>query len=467
MNNAPIILWLRQDLRLSDNPALVAAVETGAPVIALYILDDVNAEAWAPGSASRWWLHHALHDLNKNINGNLIICHGDARIILPALAKETGARAVFWNRCYEPWRITRDADLKKNLKGENIDVQTFNSFLLHEPWAALKDDGTPYRVFTPFYKACMAKGDPAAPLPAPKTVSWHKPVLSGALKNIEALELLPAFRWDRKMEPHWAIGESGARERLHEFLDSGAPQYKSERDRPDKDIVSRLSPYLHFGHISPRQIWHASGDRSEAFLRQLIWREFCWSLLYHNHDMPEQPLQKKFTAFPWRNDPEGLHRWQRGQTGYPIVDAGMRQLWETGWMHNRVRMITASFLIKDLLIPWQLGQHWFWDCLVDADLANNSAGWQWVAGCGADAAPYFRIFNPTTQGQKFDPLGDYIRRWVPELAALSTAHIHNPSAAPSEVLERAGVVLGKDYPEPMVDHKMARTRALSALKELS
>lgn len=473
MSPTPVIVWFRQDLRLHDNPALNAAVQSGAAVIPVYILDDENAGAWKMGGASRFWLHHSLNALNKSLSGNLACFKGKADDIIPALASATGAKHVFWNRCYEPWRVKRDTHIKSVLEEIDIAAESFNAGLLFEPWTVKKDDGTPYRVFTPYFRrGCIGRGEPSAPSPAPKKIAFaDKPVNAG---TIDSLKLLPEkIRWDEKMLPHWTIGEAGAQQRLNDFLKDGLQGYKEDRNRPDRQNVSRLSPYLHFGEISPRTVWHAIRQRmatenletdGDHYLSELGWREFSHSLLYYNHDLPEQPLQKRFHAFPWNKDDGALLKWQRGQTGYPIVDAGMRELWETGYMHNRVRMIVGSFLVKDLLLHWTEGEKWFWDCLVDADLANNAASWQWIAGCGADAAPYFRVFNPVGQGEKFDPNGDYVRRFCPELAGLPNDVIHCPWEAPPLVLKQAGVVLGKTYPMPMVDHKAARNLALAAFQ---
>lgn len=473
MPPAPVILWFRQDLRLHDNPALVAAMESGAPVIPVYILDDENAAAWKMGGASRFWLHHSLHALNTSLSGHLACYRGNAATIIPALAQKTGARHVFWNRCYEPWRVTRDTHIKTILEDIDITADSFNGGLIFEPWTIKKDDGTPYRVFTPYFRrGCMGRGEPPAPLPAPKNITFAAtPENAG---TIDSLGLLPQkIRWDQKMLPHWQIGEIGAQQRLNDFLETGLKGYKEDRNRPDRNNVSRLSPHLHFGEISPRRVWHDIRQRMLAenietdgdhFLSELGWREFSHSLLYYNHDLPETPLQKRFLAFPWHKDDAALLKWQRGQTGYPIVDAGMRELWETGYMHNRVRMIVGSFLVKDLLLHWTEGEKWFWDCLVDADLANNAASWQWIAGCGADAAPYFRVFNPVGQGEKFDPNGDYVRRFCPELAGLPNDMIHHPWDASPVVLQQAKIELGKTYPLPMVDHKAARAVALEAFQ---
>lgn len=468
MTASPIIIWFRQDLRRHDNPALHAACNQGCPVIPVYILDDDNAGDWPIGDASRWWLHESLKKLDESLSGHLHLRRGDAKTILPQLVRETGASAVYRNRCYEPWRLKRDNTIEQDLQKQDIEVKSFNASLLFEPWTTLKDDGTPYRVFTPFYqKGCLKKnGEPDKPLPAPERLTYDP---SPKCKTeLDDLGLLPKSNWHEKIAKHWQPGEDGAQKRFNTFLESGLRNYKENRNRPDLENVSRLSPHLHYGEISARAIWHrtkivmqAEGleKDGETFLSELGWREFSYSLLYHFPDLPHQNLQKKFDHFPWREDNEALKRWQRGQTGYPVVDAGMRELWQTGYMHNRVRMIVGSFLIKDLLLHWHHGKEWFWDTLVDADLANNSASWQWIAGCGADAAPYFRIFNPVTQGRKFDPNGDYVRRYVPELANMPDKYLHAPWEAPEDI--RAKI----DYPDPVVDHKEAREKALAAFQK--
>ncbi len=470
---APVIVWFRQDLRLTDNPALRDAVKSGAPIIPVYILDDKNAGSWKMGGASRWWLHHSLTELNKSLSGNLACYAGDARDIITRLVKSSQAHGVYWNRCYEPWRMERDTAIKTMLEENGIAVNSTNAGLLFEPWTVKKDDGTPYRVFTPFFRrGCVKAAQPDSPIPAPPKITFATQPKDAL--TVDNLRLLPATpRWDKKMEAYWSIGEKGAQKQLAHFLEEGLHGYKEGRNNPAEDHVSRLSPYLHFGEISPRTVWHAIRQRMIAdhaetdgdhYLSELGWREFSHSLLYFNHNLPTDPLQTRFNAFPWHSDDKSLLAWQRGMTGYPIVDAGMRELWETGYMHNRVRMIVGSFLVKDLLLPWQDGEKWFWDCLVDADLANNAASWQWIAGCGADAAPYFRVFNPVGQGEKFDAQGAYVRRWCPELSKLPDDLIHRPWEAPPLILQQAGVTLGKIYPLPIVDHKLARDRALAAFQ---
>jgi len=464
------ILWFRQDLRLADTPALAAAVKSGANILPVYVLDDENAGEWAMGGASRAWLHHSFHALNESLNGHLTLLKGDALVQIPALAQETNANAVYWNRCYEPWRIKRDKHIKEELKHLKIDAHSFNGSLLWEPWDVLKSDNTPYKVFTPFYRrGCLSRDEPRAPLPAPKDIKFS----SYKGDKLDALKLLPQKpqpRWDKDMMAQWAAGEDGAKKALKKFITNGLKTYKEGRNYMAKDSVSRLSPHLHFGELSPNQAWHAvkaQGDNAntDTFCAELGWREFSNHLLYHFPDLPTKNFQPRFDAFPWENSRKNLDTWQHGLTGYPVVDAAMRELWETGYMHNRARMIVGSFLVKHLLLDWRDGEKWFWDCLVDADLANNAASWQWIAGSGADAAPYFRIFNPVTQGEKFDPDGTYVRQYVPELAKLPDKYLHKPWEAPEDILKKAGVTLGKTYPKPIVDHGEARVRALEAFKE--
>ncbi|MGD1877206.1 MAG: cryptochrome/photolyase family protein [Kiloniellaceae bacterium] len=474
-DTAPSLVWFRQDLRLADNPALSAAVERGAPVLPVFILDDSGK--WAPGGAALWWLQHSLAALGKDLaklGAPLCLRRGAAAEILPKLVKESGAEAVFWNRCYEPDAVARDKALKADLTKAGVAVNGFNGALLVEPWELKTGQGEPYKVFTPFWKALLAAGAPPAALPRPKKLDGVTGLESDDLDDWGLLPVKPD--WAGGLRAAWTPGEKGAADSLRDFLDEAAAAYPEARDRPDQRGTSRLSPHLHWGDISPRQVWQATrhavdaGNLNDsaamAFLRQLGWRDFSHNLLFHWPEFPEQPWREAFAAFPWRDDDAGFTAWCEGRTGYPIVDAGLRELWTTGWMHNRVRMIAASFLIKDLLIPWQRGEVWFWDTLVDADLANNAAGWQWVAGCGADAAPYFRIFNPVTQGEKFDPTGAYIRQWVPEIADLPDALLHKPWEASETELRQAGVTLGKTYPAPMVDHKAARERALAGYEEV-
>ena len=463
------IHWFRQDLRLADNPALRAACAYGA-VLPLYILDDKNAGAHKMGEASRWWLHHALLSLNQSLHGRLAVGAGDPMPILLALIARHSIRAVFWNRCYEPWRSERDKKIEARLKKQGIQIETHNASLLWDPWQVAKKDGTPYKVFTPFYRAACATAEPPRPpLRKPCNPKWIKSETGG----VEALRLLDKTAWHKSLARHWQVGEAQAQTRLKAFVKAGLPHYQGGRDLPAKPYVSRLSPHLHFGEISPNQAWHkaqsatAPKKHRDSFCRQLGWREFSYSQLYYNPRLPRENLQKKFDKFPWQNNPQALRAWQRGQTGIPLIDAGMRELWQTGYMHNRVRMLVGSFLVKNLLLHWHHGERWFWNTLVDADLANNSASWQWVAGCGADAAPYFRIFNPVTQGKKFDADGDYVRRFVPELAGLPTKNLFAPWQAPATTLMQAKVVLGKTYPHPITTPHTSRQTALKAFKSIS
>jgi deoxyribodipyrimidine photo-lyase len=471
---SPVVFWFRQDLRLTDNPALAAALEQDRPILPIYVLDDENARDWKMGAVSRWWLHHSLEKLNQSLRGGLILLHGDASVALPELVNSVQAAGVYWNRCYEPWRIARDKEIKESLVRESISVKSFNGSVLFEPPNTNKPDGTPYRVFTPFYRrGCLQNGiPPRQPLPAPADIPVYD---CDAGVSLDDLGLLPDIKWYEEIADEWSPGEEGAAARLDEFLSTGIKHYDEGRDRPDRRYVSRLSPHLHFGELSPNQAWFAVHDMfsgkelttdADRFLSELGWREFSYNLLYNEPALPTENLQRKFDDFPWLDDEDCLHRWQRGATGYPVVDAGMRELWRTGYMHNRVRMIVGSFLVKNLLLHWHHGARWFWDTLADADLASNSASWQWIAGCGADAAPYFRIFNPVTQGKKFDPEGRYVRRFVPELSEMPDKFIHNPWEAPAEVLSAANVTLGDSYPEPVVDLKASRERALAAFKSL-
>jgi deoxyribodipyrimidine photo-lyase len=462
VNMRPVIVWFRHDLRLADNPALTAAAKTGAPVLCLYILDEKTPGEWGMGGASRWWLHKSLEVLSRRlseIGGGLVLRRGAAETVLPKLAKAVDAEAVFWNRCYEGTAVERDKRLKDDLPG----AESFNGMLLFEPWEVKTGAGTPFKVFTPFWRAARALPEPGRPLPAPKSLKRLTGVESDTLSGWKLLPHKPD--WAGGLRAEWMPGEDGAHERLAAFL-RGIKGYREGRDRPDRDATSRLSPHLHFGEVSARQIWHAirhreSTDDGEKFLAELGWREFCHQLLFHHPTLPTKPLDERFAKFPWRDADAAFKRWTKGRTGVPIVDAGMRQLWHTGWMHNRVRMIVASYLIKYLGIDWRRGEAWFWDTLVDADLANNSANWQWVAGCGADAAPFFRIFNPVLQGEKFDKKGDYVRHWVPEIAKLPDKYIHKPWEAPDDI--RAAI---KDYPEPLVDLQEGRERALTAFRSL-
>lgn len=466
---APAIVWFRDDLRLSDQPALLAAVKTKRPLICLFVHDEGRSCGRALGGAQRWWLHNslaALSDSLRSAGGRLdILTAGHDE--LPAIAAKLDAAEVFWTRRYNANQIAVDRRVKAGLARAGIRTESFNGQLLREPWELATKAGGPFRVYTPFWKASLAKGGFAEPAPAPKRLAaadWPSPAPERA--RLEDLKLLPGKPdWTGGLRAAWTPGEKGAEERLTAFLASAVAQYADERDRPDKSATSMLSPHLRFGEISVRRVLFAARHREARnpaisrsvakFLSELGWREFCHHLAFHFPDLATRNFQPRFDAFPWLSNKAHFESWRRGRTGYPIVDAGMRELWRTGFMHNRVRMIVASFLVKHLLIDWRAGEEWFWDTLCDADLANNAAGWQWVAGSGADAAPYFRVFNPVLQGEKFDPQGAYVRRFVPELEALPDVYVHRPWAAPAGLAPSG-------YPAPTVDHKFARERALRA-----
>ncbi len=468
------IVWFRRDLRLTDNAALRAAVGGAERVLPLFVWAPDEEGGFPPGAASRWWLDRSLVALAAALAARgapLLIRRGASVATLLAVARECGADAVHWNALHEPAAVARDAEVAAALQTVGIEARAHPGALLHRPSALRTGSGTPYKVFTPFWNTLQRDAVPV-PAAAPRRLSAvSRPPSGVALESLRlAPSMAPGVCWDVGLAAAWMPGEAGALTRLAGFVDGALADYKTGRDLPGVDGVSRLSPHLHFGEVTPAQVWHATqrsqGGGAESYRRELGWREFAHHVLAHFPHTPAAPMYPKYAAFPWRDDPRGLRAWQRGRTGIPLVDAGMRELWTTGWMHNRVRMIVASFLVKDLLIPWQEGARWFWDTLVDADLANNTLGWQWVTGCGADAAPYFRIFNPVSQGEKFDPNGDYVRRWVPELSKLPREWIHQPWQAPDEVLKKAGVVLGKNYPRPLVDHAAARERALTAFRKM-
>jgi deoxyribodipyrimidine photo-lyase len=466
----PSLVWFRRDLRLADNPALRAACAAGTVVVPVFILDPDEPL----GSASRWWLHQSLVSLANDcaaLGSPLVLRHGRPVDVLRALAIEIGANAVYWNRCYEPYAVVRDTEIKSHFLAQGVSVESFNASLLAEPWEVKTGSGDPYRVFTPFWQRLSGLGPFTKPLVVPDRLSsFATPVGSD---DLDAWALQPVNPdWAVGLRAEWEPGERAAATRLSCFLDIDVATYDTDRDRMDRDATSLLAPHLHWGEISPRQVWAAAAMHRDAkpaaapgvsaFLRQLGWREFSAHLLFHWPDLVNEPLTPIYAQFPWQ-DPGGHFRaWTKGQTGYPIVDAAMRALWQTGIMHNRARMVVASFLVKHLLIDWREGAAWFEDTLVDADLANNRAGWQWVAGTGADAAPFFRIFNPVLQGEKFDPDGIFVRQWVPELSGLDQRYLHKPWTAPRAALEEAGVRLGDTYPMPLVDHAAARTRALAA-----
>ena len=468
---ATTIVWFRRDLRLGDNPALAAALAHGGPVVCVYVHAPEEEGAWQPGAASHWWLHHALRALDGDLRrrgASLVVRRGPTASALLALATESGATRIAWNRLYEPAVAARDAALKQSLRAAGLECDSHKAALLFEPWELQTGAGGPYRVFTPFWRVARSRLDPGPVLPTPLRL----PGVAGlASMAIEDLGLLPRIRWDAGMQQAWTPGEAGANEGLAQFLDDALADYAGERDRPDRAGTSRLSPHLHFGEISPRQVAAAIAARGqpargEPYLRQLGWREFSHHLLFHYPLTPDAPLNPQFAHFPWAaSDAALLAAWQRGRTGVPLVDAGMRELWTTGWMHNRVRMVVASFLCKNLLMHWHEGARWFWDTLVDADLANNTQGWQWTAGCGADAAPYFRIFNPVSQGERFDPRGDYVRRWLPELARVPAAALHAPWTL-RPVDQAAAGIDGTPWARPIVDLAQSRAAALDAYQRM-
>ena len=472
-NEDIIIFWFRQDLRIVDNPGLSKSLKSDK-VLPIYILDDTNSNDFAMGAASRWWLHNSLRELNKNLDNKLSLYKGDPLEILESLSSRFNIKGIFWNRCYEPWRIERDKKIKSKFIEKDIIVETFNSALLWEPWEILKSDNTPYKVFTPYYrKGCLMSEAPRKPLSAPNLNTLFEDKEN--ILQLDDLNLLPRIKWYKEMEKLWEPGEKGAHKKLESFLSDGLLGYKEGRNFPSKKNVSQLSAHMHFGEISPNQVWHRAKLKKDLpriekdldhFLSELGWREFSYNLLFHFPELPRENLQKKFDNFPWIDNEILFDKWKKGLTGYPIVDAGMRELWQTGYMHNRVRMIVGSFLVKNLLLHWHKGEKWFWDCLIDADLASNSASWQWVAGSGADAAPYFRIFNPILQGKRFDPDGSYIKKFIPELEQLPSKYLFSPWEAPIEVLSEANIELGSDYPEPIVDLIKSRDRALEAFSTI-
>jgi deoxyribodipyrimidine photo-lyase len=469
------IVWFRRDLRLTDNAALGEALASADAVVPVYVHAPDEEGPWAPGAASRWWLHYSLKELDKSLAGRgsrLVVRHGPSLDALLALVEETGAGAVHWSRLYEPALLERDKRIERELADRGIQAASHGGHLLVEPWAVKTGQGDPYRVFTPFWRACSPLlGELAPPARAPRRL----PGGDALPRSVELgeLGLLPTIRWDSGLAENWSPGETGAAAALARFAEESLGAYDADRNRPDLAGTSRLSPHLHFGELSPRQAFAAArapglGDSkgAESFTRELGWREFSHHLLFHFPHTTDAPLDARFDRLEWQRDTARLEAWRRGRTGYPIVDAGMRELWHTGWMHNRVRMIVASLLTKNLFMHWLEGARWFWDTLVDADLANNTLGWQWTAGCGADAAPYFRVFNPVLQAEKFDPARDYIRRWVPELARLPDKYIHCPWTAPREILDAAGVEPGRSYPLPVVDPRGSRNDALARFEAL-
>ncbi|CAH0990987.1 Deoxyribodipyrimidine photo-lyase [Sinobacterium norvegicum] len=474
MTDQKTIVWFRQDLRLRDNPALTHAVTQGQ-IIPVFILDEDAPEAAQLGGASQWWLHHSLQSLRTSLNNQLIIRRGSPLVILTELIDQFSADAVCWNRLYEPWQRQRDENIKTTLKSRGVEAKSFNGSLLWEPMTVLKKDDTPYKVFTPYYRrGCLSRMPPRFPVAKPETITFAEAINEDETA-LNALNLLPSIPWYRDIEAQWQPGEDGASQRLQRFVRTAAERYKDDRNIPAVKGTSLLSPHLHFGEMSPNQVWYAihgtfgnafDHPHTDVYLSELGWREFSYYLLFHWPDLQHKNFNAKFDRFPWRTDQADLEAWQQGRTGIPIVDAGMRELYQTGYMHNRVRMVVGSFLVKNLLIDWRHGERWFWDTLVDADMASNAASWQWVAGSGADASPYFRIFNPVLQGERFDTDGDYVKQYCPELQQLPKKYIHKPWQAPAEVLAACGIELGRNYPQPMVDLKVTRQRALEAFAQV-
>jgi deoxyribodipyrimidine photo-lyase len=465
---APAIVWFRNDLRLRDNPALYFASKMKVPLILIYIAED-HTVPWAMGEASRWWARQSLASLQnsllKQYDATLVLRKGDPLSHLCEIIAKTKAKHLFYNHVFEPYFLERDQIIEKNLLDLNVTPHAFNGSLLNHPWDYKNRSGQPWKVFTPFWKTLRTL-EQREIIPTPSRFT----ALILTSQTLDELYPLPTPRWYLTLDKTWQPGETGAKTNLNHFLKKGITHYIDGRDRPDLSHTSKLSPHLHFGEISPVQIWHAAmhvsmttpklSNQVEKFLSELAWREFSYHLLYCFPSLPEKAFKPEFSHFPWKTNETLLKKWQTGQTGYPIVDAGMRELWHTGYMHNRVRMIAASFLVKHLLQPWQKGEAWFWNTLVDADLANNAASWQWVAGSGADAAPYFRIFNPILQGKKFDPEGDYVKRWVPELKHLPIEYLHMPWEAPVSLLASS------DYPAPIIAHEKGRQHALAAYQSM-
>jgi deoxyribodipyrimidine photo-lyase len=458
--DGPAILWFRRDLRLADQAALAAAVAGDAPVLPLFILSDRQAGPWEAGGASRWWLHHSLQRLDatlRDAGSALVLRRGDSAAVVLALARDVGASAIHTGIMPEPWERAADAEVAAALTDTGCAFHRHPTSLMHDADRVTTQAGKPFSVFTPFAHAFSRSVHVQAPLPPPSRI---RSVDLPPSEQLDTWDLLPTVGWDAEIAATWTPGEAGAAAALVRFVAEAAEDYDVGRNAVAERGSSALSPFLHWGEISPQQVWAAVGEAGhgagvQAYRRELIWREFAAHVLWHNPSLPTAPLRADFKTFPWRRDRRALKAWQRGQTGVPIVDAGMRQLWSIGWMHNRVRMIAASYLVKHLLVSWEEGEAWFWDTLVDADLANNSVNWQWIAGCGADPQPFFRIFNPVLQGRKFDPDGAYVRRWVPELAKLETRFIHEPWAAPERL---------RSYPAPLVALAEGRARALAALR---
>lgn len=473
----PVIVLFRQDLRVGDNRALSAAAHSGKPVIPVFAFDGGRLAGRPLGGARKWWLHRSLDALGGKLaalGSPLFLMADESVSAVHRLLSQTGADTVLWNRRYDPCGAASDRELKSSLRDKSVNAHSFDGQLLHEPTLLATGSGNPFRVYTPFWRALLRNDEPREPLPAPGQLRPPEGPVKG--ETLEAFELNPVRPdWSAGLRENWKPGEDNALLRLATFLQSDLENYASQRDLPSRSSTSLLSPHLAHGEITPFQIWHATrsafgdgyAEDAEKFRKEIVWREFSYHLLFHNPQLDTTNFNRDFDRFPWlENDTDRLKAWQQGRTGYPLVDAGMRQLWATGWMHNRVRMVCASFLVKHLMIDWRHGEQWFWDTLVDADPASNAASWQWVAGCGADAAPYFRVFNPILQGEKFDPDGDYVRRFVPELERLANRYIHRPWDAPESHLQDSGVKLEENYPKPVVDHQRARKRALEAYQAM-
>ncbi len=466
--SSSVLWWVRDDRRLADNPALSDALAREGAVIAVFV-HETDPELRPIGAATRWWLHHSLNCLEADLAGlgvPLLVESGPAAETLSRLAAQHGAERLVFNRRYGPAQRLVDERVRRRLEQAGSAVADFPGSLLTEPLDLQTKAGTPFSVFAPFFKALQAKGV-AQPLPAPRR--GGSPLTP---RGVDKGYKQPG--WSLKFSPLWMVGEKAAQASLQRFINSGLKTYAKGRDFPGRDATSRLSPHLRHGEISPRQLWHAAlaveareadhASKAGKLLSELSWRDFNYHQLYHRPDIAKEPMQPRLPGITYRRDAEAFQRWTSGQTGIPIIDAGMRELWETGWMQNRVRMLTASFMVKNLLADWRLGEAWFWDTLVDADPANNAGNWQWIAGTGFDAAPFFRIFNPVTQGERFDAEGAYVRRFIPELAMLPDAFVHRPIEAPAHVLTAASVMLGKTYPLPLVDLSASRQAALEALR---
>jgi deoxyribodipyrimidine photo-lyase len=456
---------------LADNPALHHAASSGRAIVPLYLLEK-DAEGRL-GGAGAWWLHRSLKALHRDLaalGAPLVLRRGAPLETLLDLIGETGADTLLWNRRYDPHGSSTDRAVGRALAGRGISVHTTNASLLFEPDEVLNQDGEPFRQFAPFWRCCLARPEPARPLPRPRSLIGHPGVAGDTLSDWRLASPTPGRT--SGICTTWTPGEDAAAARLADFIDERLAHYARHRDDLERDGTSRLSPYLAFGEIGPRQLWHAARRAAAAtpgvdkFLRELGWREFCHHMLHHFPDLADHPLRPEFRQFPWLDDEPAWHAFTAGRTGYPLVDAGMRMLWETGWIPNRVRMVVASFLVKDLLLPWQRGEAWFRETLVDADVAINACNWQWVTGSAVESAPFFRIFNPVLQGSKFDPHGHFVRRWVPELSELPDRFVHCPWQAPADVLAGGNLVLGRTYPTPIVEHSWARRRALDAFERM-